>query len=154
MKKFFVLIVALFVSLSISAQNYKSALGLKFAYDAAITYKTFVSGTNALDFAADFRIFDPDVFSVSASAFYEWDNPIASVDGLSWYYGPGANLGIVLANGGGSSLFASINAILGIEYKIASLPLAISLDWTPGLRLTQGLGFHWQGGGLGVKYTF
>lgn len=153
MKKCIVLVAALILSVSAFAQNYKSAAGIKLGYDVSLSYKTFISSENALDFGANFTLFKPGYFGVNASGYYEWDNPISSVDGLSWYYGVGANIGIAIAEDV-APLYASVNGIIGLEYKIANLPLAISLDWTPGLRLTQGLGFAYGGGGLGIKYTF
>ncbi|HEX8607717.1 MAG TPA: hypothetical protein VF679_03675, partial [Pedobacter sp.] len=44
--------------------------------------------------------------------------------------------------------------IIGLEYKIPSLPIAISADWQPGYIINHGIGFSAENGGIGVKYTF
>lgn len=153
MKKILAIIAALIVSVSAFSQNYQNAVGLKIGYDVALNYKTFVSSSNALDLGVNLSgLWNKSGISILANGFYTWQNQLGGVNGLSWYVGPGAYIGVYM--GDTLALSASINAIIGIEYKFDSAPISLSLDWTPGLRLTQGLGFSGYGGGLGIKYTF
>ena len=47
-----------------------------------------------------------------------------------------------------------INGIVGLEYKVASIPLAFSLDYKPNLNVIGKTGFHAADFGLGIKVTF
>lgn len=152
MKKIIAIIAALVISASAFAQNYQSAIGLKIGYDVAATYKTHLSPSNALDLGVNLSgLFNKNGLGLLVSGFYTWENELAGVNGLTWYAGPGAYIGLFL--GDPLAFSASINAMVGIEYKFEGLPLALSVDWTPGLNLT-GIAFSWHGGGIGVKYTF
>ena len=42
---------------------------------------------------------------------------------------------------------------LGMEYRFASIPLGLSLDWRPGFDFVNAH-FGWEGFALGVRYTF
>ena len=152
MKKFIAIIAALVVSVSAFAQNYQNALGLKLGYDVAVTYKTHVSSANALELGANLSgLFNKNGLGILVSGFYTWENQLGGVNGLSWYAGPGAYVGLFL--GDPMSFNASINGMIGLEYKFSGAPVVLSVDWTPGINLT-GIAFSWHGGGIGVKYTF
>lgn len=152
MKKFIAIITALVISVTAFSQSYKSAVGLKIGYDVAATYKTYVSPNNALDLGVNLSgLFTSNGLGLLVNGFYTWENELGGVNGLSWYVGPGAYIGLLLGNN--MAFSASINAMVGLEYKFEGIPLALSVDWTPGLNLT-GIAFSWHGGGIGVKYTF
>lgn len=151
MKRFLVILAALIISVSAFSQSYKNAIGVKLGYDMALTYKTNLSEANFLDFSVDFSFFHKGYFGVTAGGFYNWNFVVA--DGLSLYVGPGVYLGVGLSDNS-AAFYASINAMLGIEYKFANAPIAISLDYTPGLRICPNIGYSGYAGGLGVKYTF
>lgn len=152
MKKFIAIITALVISVTAFSQSYKSAVGLKIGYDVAATYKTYISPNNALDLGVNLSgLFTSNGLGLLVNGFYTWENELGGVNGLSWYVGPGAYIGLLLGNN--MAFSASINAMVGLEYKFEGIPLALSVDWTPGLNLT-GIAFSWHGGGIGVKYTF
>lgn len=152
MKRIIAIIAALVISVTAFSQSYKSAVGLKIGYDVAATYKTYVSPENALDLGVNLSgLFTSNDLGLLVNGFYTWENELGGVNGLSWYAGPGAYIGLVL--GKNMAFSASINAMVGLEYKFEGIPLALSVDWTPGLNLT-GIDFSWHGGGIGVKYTF
>ncbi len=151
MKKILIILAALTISVSAFSQSYKNAIGLRLGYDFAITYKANLSESNFLDFGVNLHPWGG--FGVNVYGFYDWNFNISGVDGLSWYVGPGVTLGYW----GGFA--ASINGIIGLEYKFANIPLALSVDYAPGIGFyAGGGGFHigYSGyiGGLGVKYTF
>lgn len=154
MKKIIVALIALTISISAFSQSYKQAVGIKLGYDVEFTYKYNLSQINAID--AGLGWFFDNSFLVNG--FYLWNFDINQVDGLRWYVGPGAYLGAYLHKEYSSIMF-SINARAGIEYKFDDIPLALSLDWSPGIEFSGkgddfGPDFGWRGLGLGVKYTF
>ncbi len=146
-KKLTIVIFALTIAVSAYSQSYERAIGLKFGWDLEVEYKQHLSPTNFFQVSATL----PWEFNGAlASGFYAWNNEIESVPGLSWFYGPGARLGVY---SGLDAIYFSVNALVGLEYKFYDIPLAISLDFTPGLLISPGIDF---GGstGLGLKYTF
>ena len=94
-----------------------------------------------IDFAQGFNLY----------ALYERNIPVIQ-EGFNFYYGAGANIG---AWGHRHSEFAfGIDGVIGLEYKIPSIPLAFSLDYKPNLNLIEKTKFHALDFGLGVKVTF
>lgn len=153
MKKILVILAALTISVSAFSQSYKNAIGLRLGYEFSVTYKSFLSEENFLEFGVNLHPFDTyNHFGVNVYGFYEWNFNIGGVDGLTWYVGPGLSLGY--RNG----FTASVNCMIGIEYKFPSIPLALSLDYAPGIRYYGGyehpFGYAEYLGGIGVKYTF
>ncbi|MCX6318354.1 MAG: hypothetical protein NTW29_13775 [Bacteroidetes bacterium] len=44
--------------------------------------------------------------------------------------------------------------MLGLDYKLKTAPINISLDWQPSIEFDENLGFVGSWGGLGIRYTF
>ena len=136
-------------SSSYNSESYTTALGVKF-YPGAISLKHFVNGNNALEGLAyfwnkGFRI----------TGLYEIHGDINGAPGLKWYIGPGAHLGFYNTKyGGGSSV--GIDGVLGLDYKINSAPIGLSIDWQPSFEFGDkyGNGFSGNWGGFAVRYTF
>lgn len=147
MKKILVTILALTISISAFSQNFERAVGVKLGYGVAVTYKQFISPANALNFEADFGLFNN--FYLWGSANYLWNFDIKGAPGLCWFIGPGLNLGVY-----SEKFDLGINCMGGIEYKFANIPLALSFDYKPSVSFINGFHGLWTGGGLGVKYTF
>ena len=158
MKKLLTLVLALTMGVSaLFAQEYKNAIGLRIGYEFSVTYKTFVSQENFVDLGVDLAPFG--AFGITAFGFYDWNFDIPQVDGLSWYVGPGASIGLH-----SNAFYVSVHGQIGLEYKFNNLPLAIFVDYAPGIQLgaasagDTGTGLHlgYAGafGGLGVRYTF
>ncbi len=131
------------------SQSYQTALGVKF-YPGAITLKHFVKSNQALEglgyfWNKGFRI----------TGLYEIHGNISGAPGLRWYAGPGAHLGFYNNKYGGKSSFG-IDGVLGLDYKIASAPLNLSLDWQPSFEFgnNYGNGFSGNWGGFAIRYTF
>ena len=154
MKKVIVLLSVLIFSVStLKAQNYQQAFGIKLGYTQSFEYKTFTSANNFIN--AGIQLHTLGHFGVNGYAFYNFNNPINGNDLVNWYYGPGATIGYG-GHLGGFNL--SVNCQIGIEVLFANAPIAISLDWAPGL----GLGFYENVakinfsptyGGLTLKYV-
>ena len=144
------------------AQDYKSAIGLRFGYPTSISFKHFISEPGAIE-----------VFAGTArrSSFYRWTNlgamyqhhsAISGADGLKWYVGGGAAVyfwnydsGLARRDDYGSTSLGVMGA-LGLDYKFADIPLNLSADWVPTLFLgdgylsTFGAGY----GAFSARYTF
>ncbi len=157
MKRIIIIIITLAISATAFSQQYKQAIGVKIGYDIAVTYKLNLNETNFIDLGVDLNGFYHHHFGTQVYGFYNWDFNIGAVDGLSWYVGPGAYLGFIVDFSDGSAYFTgSVNAMIGLEYKIPTVPLAVSIDYTPGLAFHSysGVHFAYSGGGVGLKYTF
>lgn len=154
-KKFLSAAVVVLMAISgASAQNtsstdYRTALGVKF-YPGAITLKHFIKDNVALEGLGYFYNNGTRI-----TGLYEFHFDIASVDGLKWYVGPGAHIGFYNTKyGGGSSI--GIDGVLGLDYKIRTAPINLSLDWQPSFEFGNnfGNGFGGSWGGLAIRYVF
>ncbi len=134
--------------------NYETAIGIKF-YPGALTIKHFIAGNKALEGLA---YFGPDGFR--ATGLYEFYGDITGIEGLKWYAGPGAHLGFWSSSWlnkypeSNNSLAIGVDGVLGLDYKINSLPIDVSLDWQPSLNFVGYNYFEGGWGGIGLRYTF
>lgn len=151
-KSFLVLSFSFLISFAFAqseGSSYQTAVGVKF-YPGAVSVKHFISGNNAIEgigyfYNRGFRF----------TGLFEIHNDINGAPGLRWYAGPGAHTGSYNNKyGGGFSL--GIDGVLGLDYKVSSAPLNLSLDWQPsyefGSKYERGFVGNW--GGLGIRYTF
>lgn len=153
--KFFTILAFVFMfALVGSAQDYKSAIGLRLGSPISASYKTFVSDQGAFEGTVGFRGFAGYSW-INIGAYYQHHNAIESVDGLRWYYGGGANIyfwswkGLDL----GSSTTFGISGVLGLDYTFSDIPLNLSADWIPTFFLNgYGNGFSAGYGALSARY--
>ena len=130
--------------------NYQHAIGVKVFDGGGISYKQFLNGNNAAEiigyfYSKGFRL----------TGLYEIHNDITSAGGLKWYYGFGAHMGFYKSlNGKDRSTVLGADGVIGLDYKISSAPINISLDWQPSFEFASGFGFNGGWGGLGIRYTF
>ena len=147
---------------TVGEQGYTHGLGIKGGVGGImLNYKGFVTPKNFLDLGVNFGFMAHDgssasAFSLAAQLSYNWNFNIAGIEGFYWYVGPGIRGGILLGNPVGGLI--GVYGQIGLEYKF-KIPLALSLDWTPGLDIgiysnAAGVGFGWQGINLGIKYAF
>lgn len=131
---------------------YKSALGLVFdgndGSNVGIQYKTAVGPTTAFQAQAAFR-----TNWLSVGADYQYEKAIAGAEGLAWYVGGGAQLGVWTGSGSSSSAWVGIRPQVGLEYKIPPVPLAFHLDYKPYIGIANSSGFHGDGFTFGVKFV-
>ena len=133
---------------SIQAQNYKTALGIRFSsHDATInnslSLKYFVNSSTAVE--ALFSFSDP----VAIGALLEKHNALSgSGQGLTWFYGAGLFVGF-----GGTRNFGP-QGIVGLDYKFTNIPLNLSLDWKPELSIVKDFSFEPAAIGASVRFTF
>lgn len=137
--------------------DYQNAVGLKFIYGISVTGKHFIDQKgSALEAIIRYRNYGNGLGSeFNFSGLYEKHWNIEGAPGLRWYAGGGVYLGHASFNYIDESAFAyGITGVLGLEYKIKDIPLAISADWQPVFLLNNNSGFTGENGGIGVKYAF
>ncbi|MBC7868047.1 MAG: hypothetical protein H7X88_10995 [Gloeobacteraceae cyanobacterium ES-bin-316] len=138
---------------NIGSNDYTTALGVKF-YPGAISLKHFVTEKNALEGIAYFYNRGTRI-----TGLYEIHSEIPNAGGLKWYIGPGAHIGFYNNktyndfNYGGKT-FIGIDGVLGLDYKINSAPINLSIDWQPSFEFGDGAGFNGNWGGLAIRYVF
>lgn len=155
------IVVALFVAVAISstasAQDYKTALGVRLSSSAAmvnnsISFKQFISDKTAIE--AYFSFGDP----LALGAMLEFHKPLAPA-GLQYYYGFGGYLAFVKTlntNTQKTTTDPNIGAqgVIGLDYKFANVPLNLSLDWKPELNIVTDINFEPAAIGLTARFTF
>lgn len=155
----FAFVGALMFSNAIQAQEYSSAIGLRLGVPLSVSYKKFLSGSNALELFAGYRGYTFYNW-INVGALYQVHKPINGVDGLQWYFGGGA--GAFLYNydagfdfGDSGSFGIGIMGNLGLDYKFANTPINVSADWVPTIYVGSGYltGFGGGYGALAVRYT-
>ena len=127
--------------------RYQNASGVKF-FPGSISIKHTLFSKNK---------FEGLIYSwkgVRAVALYEFENRIEGVDGLCWYFGPGAHIqfneGTKVYAG---SYYLGFDGVVGIDWKIKNAPINISLDWQPSLDFDQKQNFKTGFGGIGLRYV-
>lgn len=158
MKRTILFILPLLLASAASAQSmgsdYKTALGVKLC-PGAVTVKHFTGKGKAIE---GLGYISSDGFRITG--LYELHFPLGSVDGLQWYVGGGAHLGIwsdswknkYPTRDGGVAL--GVDGVLGLDYKIQGAPLNLSFDWQPSFNVIGYNYFEGGWGGLAVRYTF
>ncbi|MBS1930345.1 MAG: hypothetical protein JST72_04600 [Bacteroidetes bacterium] len=143
---------------TISAQAYKTGLGVRLSSSGAmvnnsISIKHFISEKTAIEGLFSFG--DP----LALGALFEIHNPIAGTGGVNWYYGGGGYLAFIKTynpNKGKNETNTNFGAqgIIGLDYKFANLPLNLSLDWKPELNLVSDINFEPSAIGFSARFTF
>jgi len=151
-----VLFIILLTSMSLKAQDYSTALGVRGGFFSGISFKHFVSRTDAIEGIVAFHhrgLMVAGMYQRHANAF---DAP-----GLYWYYGGGAHAGFYErrntpwfpgSSTGNISTFGVMGA-LGLEYNIYDIPITVGVDLTPAFNIISHTGF-WMGAGITLRYTF
>jgi len=160
MKKIVIILLltaSTFISNRASAQEYKTALGVRLSSSAAavnnsISIKHFINEKAAIEGLFSFG--DPLAFG----ALLELHKPFPS-SGLKYYYGGGAYLSFIKTfnpNKQINETNASFGAqgVIGLDYKFNNVPLNISLDWKPELNLVSDINFEPAAIGFTVRFTF
>lgn len=152
MKKL-ILAVSFIVLLSVtaSAQNYTTALGLGIDFGDGATYV----GPSVKHVFAAHHVGQAELgFEDGATAItvlYQYHDALENAGGLNWFAGGGATIFLV---DGGDSFFA-LRGSVGLDYRIPDVPLAFSFDWRPALFLDSNVGDRFEAGafGLGIRYV-
>lgn len=130
--------------------DYKNAVGLTvdlgstIVTGAGVGFKHFFTTHDAAEVNL---LFYNSVFSLGA--YYEYHGLIQNAEGLKWYVG----LGPQVFFGQGETDLAA-RALIGLDYKIPTVPLDFSFDWRPAVSLTNGTQFIAARFGLGIRFAF
>ncbi len=149
MKKILIICaILLFAGASrLQAQDYNWAIGVRGGVTATgISVKYNFDPANSIEGWMDF------VQGFNFYGLYERNIPVITT-GFHFYYGGGVNLGGWKEHDN-YPFTMGINGIVGLEYKIQSIPLAFSVDYKPNLNFCGKTGFHALDFGLGIKVAF
>ncbi len=153
-KSIVLFLVFLFATCStLQAQSYKTALGIRLSSKDAVvnnsvSFKHFISEKTAIEalFTFDKR--------AAIGALIEIHTPVASTDGLVWYYGAGAYLGFDSDKTNPSRSLMGAQGVVGLDYKFSNLPLNLALDWKPELNIIDNINFEPAAIGFTMRFTF
>ncbi len=155
----------------LSAQSYTQAVGLRFGYPWALSYKLFPGGgPNAIEVFAGYRgrrvgfVFGRRGWRyANIGALYQIheDLDIDGIPGLSWYYGGGGSVYLYGYDDGFpeaddyARFGVGLHGVIGVDYAFEDAPINLSFDWVPTVRIGSGYlsAFGWDRGGLSVRYT-
>ena len=149
MKKFMFLAVVACLSLlplsNVKAQNW--GVGLIGGFDSGLQVKKYM-GANNLDFRGHLHN-----YGFQVAGLYEWNHDLGN--NFTLYYGFGAGLGTWKQTADHDMAFGlDVEAIVGVEWRIPSVPLALSLDYRPAFEVLPTTGFYAKGFAFGIKYLF
>lgn len=131
----------------VNAQDYNWAIGVRGGVTTTgLTVKYNIDPANSIEGMIDFTR------GVNIYALYERNIPVIS-EGFNFYYGGGANIGS-WSKHDHNKFTMGIDGIVGLEYKIRSIPLAFSVDYKPCLNFIGYTGFRATDFGLSVKVAF
>lgn len=127
---------------------YTTAAGLRLGYPFGVTVKHFIAPQGALEGILGFWY-----GGINITGLYEYHMDLGDVPGLKWFAGGGLDF-TSWDHGGYKGGAAAIDGIIGLDYKITSAPIDLSLDWKPAVYFTGVSGFYGGGGAISVRYTF
>ncbi len=166
MKKVRTFIMSLIlISGTVCAEDYGTGIGLRLGgLSSGLSIKGFVNSTSALEGIASFGR-----HSFIATGLYEKHFEIPGVAGLNMYVGAGGHLGFFGYRGsyfykkkneyfyvydeGRTAVVPGIDVIIGLEYKIKDVPLAVGVDIKSFIDFFDGSGFYFDGA-LNIRYVF
>lgn len=148
---------------SIHSSSYHTGIGLRAGETSGLTVKQFVANRHALEFIAGIWH-----HGFSGTLMYEHYSPAFNVDGLNWYYGIGGHGSYQTGHEylyynrnryyyayGPGNFGIGLDGIFGMEFKIPSAPLAVSMDFKPYLEfVSNGTVRGALDPGLGIKAVF
>jgi hypothetical protein len=157
------LAVVCFFSISLKAQEYKTAVGIRLgpgspAVSGGFTVKHFMDEKHAVEAILGIN------GGIGLCGLYEWHQPIPTVEHLQWFAGVGGyaayrnnTMVIPEENSTGyksNTAYVGAAGIIGADYKFQDIPLNISIDWKPELNFIENVGFEASGVGFSARFTF
>ena len=140
-----------------SAQDYKTAIGLRLSSSQAIvnnsvSIKHFINEQTAIEGLLSFG--DP----LALGGLIEVHKPVGA-SGVKWFYGGGGYVGFLKTynpnkDRNETDVHFGAQGVLGLDYKFANIPLNLSLDWKPELNLVSDINFEPAAVGFTARFTF
>lgn len=152
-----ILVLACIIAVMTSAtsQDFNSAVGLRIGYPLSVTYKKFISESNAIEAYAGYRNFIGASY-LSLNAAFQIHKDIEDVDRLQYYYGAGASVVSWNVDFGSGTTSLGLQGYLGLSYTLDDMPLNVSVDWIPTLFINglagYGRGFAGGYGTIAARY--
>lgn len=150
-KLFFAGLLIVAFTTALSAQNYKTGIGVRLGYDSGLTLKNFFSPASAFE-----GILSASPHYFQLTGLYEYQQPLSGAPNLDWYLGLGAHLGNIYDKhyAGDNKLLLGADLIAGLEYIFPQAPFTISLDWKPSINFVNNYNDYWYAGfALSLRYT-
>ena len=158
----FLIIFMIFGRVGAQDYDYDVGIGARIGLAYGVNVKYFfrqhptLKQHNALE-----GIFTTRFNGANAAVLYEYHNGIFDTEGLSLYIGGGAHIAAWNSekvywetDRSGFNAYLGLDAIIGIEYVLADIPLAVSLDWKPAVNFISDLNLMIDDIGLSFRYLF
>lgn len=138
------------------AQSYGNAIGLRLGSSNGISFKHFVSQSDAIEIIVGSRW-----RGFQLTGLYERNQAINDIQQFKFYYGAGAHIGVwdnyknhpwFDNDYHGDEVVIGIDGILGLEYAFDEFPISLSLDWKPEFNIIGYNGLWIGDAGLSVRY--
>lgn len=143
----FLFVMILASSVKVSAQDYTWAIGVRGGFTTSgITGKYNFSPSNGIEGMIDFAK------GFNVTALYERNIPVIS-RGFNFFYGAGVNMGS-WKRFDENKFTMGVSGIVGLEYKISSIPLAFSVDYKPFVNFIGHTGLRAMDFGVSAKVAF
>lgn len=141
-------------TMAVYSQSFNSAIGVRGGFFNGVTYKQFMSGSDAFELIASTHY-----RGVLVAGMYQRHTNAFDAPGLYWYYGVGAHVGVYerryspwfSSNQTGSFSTLGVNGVIGLEYKIDDIPVTIGVDLTPAFNIIGHTGL-WFNSGISLRY--
>lgn len=128
-----------------NAQSYRWAVGARVGGETAgVSVKYNFDGVNAMEGILSFPYKNGFLFN----ALYERYVPVID-RGFYFFYGAGGHIGKW-----DSKFAVGADAIIGLEYRIPNMPLAISIDYKPTFNIASRTKFYMLDFALGIRAMF
>lgn len=151
------LIAVIGATQAVSAQDYKTALGVRLSSSNAmqnnsISIKHFINEKTAIE--GLFTFGDP----LAIGALLEFHKPL-SAPGLRYFYGAGGYIAFekkvnVTTQKTSTDPNFGAQGVIGLDYKFNNIPLNITLDWKPELNIVSDINFEPAAIGFSARFTF
>jgi hypothetical protein len=153
LKKLLLATLLAIFTLTLHAQEYNNAVGIRLGYDNGISGKHFFMPNNAVE---GIMSFSPHAFKLTG--LYQYQQPFLDIDNFDWYVGAGLHLGSITDKSkqkGDHAFLFGADLIVGVEYVFPAAPFSLSLDWKPSFSFTNNFNDYWfYGFGVSLRYTF
>ncbi len=147
---------------TLNAQQ-KNAIGLRLGYVPGITYKRYFANNGGVEL-----ILQTGYRGILFTGLYEWHFPFPTAPGLFAYVGVGGHIGGYnrvwgYRKGKGpyddvyiyeSRPSVGIDAIVGLEYRIPSVPITLGLDIKPSIDFYYRSAYGRYDGALSIRFRF
>src|SRR3954469_17385147 len=136
----------LFLSfISVHAQDYKMGIGIRISSNDAIvnhslSFKYFFRTKTSVE--ALLSLPDP----VALGLLVEQHEPLKN-QAFKWFYGGGLYVAF-------TGTYVGLQGVLGLDYRVPSLPLTFSIDWKPEINLAKEFTFEPAAIGLSARFVF